>query len=65
MLQNFVSGVLIDKVSEIDSKYLALLFLLTFGSPDPKGHVSYCCHWASVVRLSVRRNFFSHFNILL
>ena len=21
-------------------------------SPDPKGHVSYCYHWASVVRLS-------------
>ena len=25
-----------------------------FSSPDPKGHVSYCHHWASVVRLSIR-----------
>jgi hypothetical protein len=23
---------------------------LVFSSPDPKGHVSYCHHWASVVR---------------
>ena len=24
--------------------------LTIFSSPDPKGHVSYCHHWASVVR---------------
>ena len=37
---------------------------LLFSSPDPnpKGHVSYCHHWASVVRPSVN---FSHFNQLL
>ena len=26
---------------------------LVFSSPDPKVHVSYCYHWASVVRLSL------------
>ena len=35
---------------------------LIFSSPDPKGQVSYCHHWASVVRPSVN---FSHFNQLL
>jgi len=25
---------------------------MIISSPDPKGHVSYCYHWASVVRLS-------------
>ena len=33
-----------------------------FSSPDPKGQVSYCHHWASVVCPSVN---FSHFNQLL
>ena len=37
--------------------------IIIFSSPDPKGHVSYCHHWASVVvRPSVN---FSHFNQLL
>ena len=26
---------------------------VVFNSPDPKGHVSYCYHWVSVVRLSL------------
>ena len=47
-------------------------FRCVFSSPDPKGHVSYCHHWASVVcrpssvRPSVRPSVnFSHFNQLL
>ena len=35
---------------------------LIFSSPDSKGHVSYCHHFSSVVRLSVN---ISHFNFLL
>ena len=37
--------------------------LAIFSSPDPKGQVSYCHHWASVVRPSSVN--FSHFNQLL
>ena len=33
-----------------------------FSSPDPKGHVRYCHHLASVRRPSVN---FSYFNLLL
>ena len=36
--------------------------LIFFSSPDPKGQVSYCHHWSSVVRPPVN---FSHFNQLL
>jgi hypothetical protein len=44
-------------------RYLTMMQLVSFfSSPDPKGHASYCHHWASVVRPSVN---FSHFNQLL
>ena len=43
--------------------FLIVHSTFVFSSPDPKGHVSYCHHWASVVyRPSVN---FSHFNQLL
>jgi hypothetical protein len=49
-----------------DQKYGELIVVnffpfILFSSPDPKGHVSYCHHWASVC-LSIT---FSHFNQLL
>jgi hypothetical protein len=37
------------------------LFSSFFSSPDPKGHVRYCHHLASVVRPLI----FSYFNLLL
>jgi hypothetical protein len=52
--------------------WMLCIWHLLFSSPDPKGHVSYCRHWASVVcrpssvRPSVRPSVnFPHFNQLL
>jgi len=36
---------------------------MVFSSPDPKGHVSYCHHFSSVVRRPSIN--ISHFNLLL
>jgi hypothetical protein len=38
-------------VIDRSGKLYLLLTGLVFSSPDPKGHVSYCHHLASVVRL--------------
>ena len=33
--------------------YEVILTVKMISSPDPRGHLSYCYHWASVVRLSL------------
>ena len=33
--------------------YEVILTVKIISSPDPRGHLSYCYHWASVVRLSL------------
>jgi hypothetical protein len=49
------NGIII-KFIFIISVYSSYLIPL-FSSPDPKGQVSYCHHFASVVRLSVHQTF--------
>ena len=52
----------LENVNDVLWNYYEIIFIISvysnyliplFSSPDPKGKVSYCHHFASVVRLSV------------
>ena len=63
MLTRFPLSLMVSEINFTERGQVSNSKILTFiNSPDPKGHMSFCHYWASVVHPSVN---FSHFDQLL